>query len=91
MKVDTMVGSPMKTAVSLDDALLHEADGTARLLGVSRSRLFSVAIAEFLERRRQDQMLQQLNEVYAGAAEPAERRLLKGMKSKVLRAVEKHR
>jgi hypothetical protein len=40
MKVDTMVGSPMKTAVSLDDALLHEADETARLLGVSRTACF---------------------------------------------------
>jgi metal-responsive CopG/Arc/MetJ family transcriptional regulator len=81
----------MKTAVSLDDTLLHEADETARLLGVGRSRLFSVAIAEFLERRRQDQMLHQLNEVYAEARDAAENRLLQGMKSKVLRAVEKHR
>jgi metal-responsive CopG/Arc/MetJ family transcriptional regulator len=51
----------MKTAISLDDTLLREADETARQMGLSRSALFALALAEFLERRRQEQMLLQLN------------------------------
>ncbi len=73
----------MKTAISIDDGLLQEADETARLLGLSRSRLFALAVGDFLQRQRQEQMLQRLNEVYANGAESAERTLLKKIKAKV--------
>jgi hypothetical protein len=73
----------MKTAISIEGGLLKEADETARLLGLSRSRLFAVAVGEFLRRQRQEQMLSRLNEVYANRAEPAEKVLLKGIKATV--------
>ena len=73
----------MKTAISLDDALLQEADETARTMGLSRSRLFALALSDFLQRQRREHMLSRLNEVYVGAGEPAEKPLLKGMKAKV--------
>ena len=73
----------MKTAISIDDELLQEADETARLLGLSRSRLFAVAVRDFLQRQRQERMLLQLNEVYAKGADAAEKRLLKAIKTKV--------
>lgn len=79
----------MKTAISLSDELLQQADKAARQMGLSRSRLFAVAIAEFLERQRQERMLHQLNEVYAGGMTPEEKRLLKQMKSKVRRVLER--
>jgi predicted transcriptional regulator len=77
----------MKTAISIDDSLLQEADETARLLGLSRSRLFAVAVGDFLQRQRREQMLLRLNEVYADGMEPAEPPLLKGIRAKVRRAV----
>ena len=77
----------MKTAISIDDGLLQEADETARLMGLSRSRLFALAVEDFLERQRRERMLLQLNEVYANGAEPAEKRLLNGIKAKVRRTV----
>ncbi len=55
----------MKTAISIDDALLQEADEAARRMGLSRSRLFALAVGDFLERQRREQMLRRLNEVYA--------------------------
>jgi len=69
----------------MDDALLPAADETARRMGLSRSRLFALAVADFVERQRQEHMLDRLNEVYANGMEPAEKRLLKGIKSKVRR------
>jgi metal-responsive CopG/Arc/MetJ family transcriptional regulator len=72
----------MKTAISIDDGLLRDADKAARLMGLSRSRLFALAMGDFLERQRGEQMLRRLNEVYADAAEPAEKRLLEGIKAK---------
>jgi metal-responsive CopG/Arc/MetJ family transcriptional regulator len=77
----------VKTAISIDDALLHEADETARRMGLSRSRLFALAMDDFLQRQRQEQMLLRLNEVYAGGLEPAEKGLLKRIKAKVRPAV----
>jgi len=77
----------MKTAISIDDLLLQEADKTARLMGLSRSRLFSLAVGDFLQRRRREQMLLRLNEVYSDGMEPAEKSLLKGIKAKVRRVV----
>jgi len=77
----------MKTAISIDDALLQEADETARLMGLSRSRLFALAVVDFLQRQRREQMLLRLNEVYGNGVEPAERRLVKGIKAKIRRTV----
>jgi hypothetical protein len=77
----------MKTAISIDDGLLREADKTARLMGLSRSRLFAVAVGAFLQRRRRERMLRQLNDVYAAGMEPADAPLLKGIRDKVRRAV----
>jgi antitoxin MazE6 len=77
----------MKTAISIDDGLLKEADETARRMGVSRSRLFALAVGDFLERQRRERMLLRLNEVYADGMKPAEKRLLKGIRAKVRRAV----
>ena len=77
----------MKTAVSIDDGLLREADEMARQLGVSRSRLFALAVRDFLQQRRQQNILRQLNEVYAGGLKPTEKRLLNRIKVKVRRTV----
>jgi metal-responsive CopG/Arc/MetJ family transcriptional regulator len=72
----------MKIAISIDDKLLQDADETARLMGLSRSRLFTLAVGDFLQRQRQEQMLLRLNEVYGNGMERAEKRLLKGIKAK---------
>ena len=79
--------STMKTAISVDDDLLRAADAAARNLGMNRSRFFAAAVSDFLERHRKDEMLRQLNEVYASGPEPDEKLLLKQMKAKVRRAV----
>ncbi|MGD0299148.1 MAG: hypothetical protein ABSE86_18740 [Bryobacteraceae bacterium] len=62
----------MKTAISLDTNLLKEADQTARALGLSRSRLFSLALEDYLRHRRQEQLLNQLNQAYSNEPNPAE-------------------
>jgi hypothetical protein len=77
----------MKTAISIDGGLLQEADETARLMGLSRSRLFALAVGDFLQRQRREQMLLRLNEVYGDGAAPGERALLKGIKATVRRTI----
>jgi hypothetical protein len=77
----------MKTAISIDGELLQEADETARIMGLSRSRLFALALGDFLQQRRREQMLLRLNEVYADGMEPRDKPLLNGIRVKVRRAV----
>jgi hypothetical protein len=80
-------GSTVKTAISIDDGLLREADDAARLMGLSRSRLFALAVGEFLKQQPQEQMLLRLNEVYANGLEPAETGVLEGIKAMVRQTV----
>jgi metal-responsive CopG/Arc/MetJ family transcriptional regulator len=77
----------MKTAISINDGLLREADETARLMRLSRSRLFALAVGEFLKRRRREEMLLRLNEVYANGVDLAEKRLVARIKNKLRPAV----
>ena len=77
----------MKTAISIDGELLRDVDETARVMGLSRSRLFALAVGDFLQRQRREQMLLRLNEVYANEMDTAEKRLLRGIKTKVRRTV----
>jgi metal-responsive CopG/Arc/MetJ family transcriptional regulator len=72
----------MKTAISIEDDLLREADRAAGEMHLSRSRLFSVALREYLQRRRANEILQQLNRVYADGPSVEERRLTGKMKAK---------
>lgn len=73
----------MKTAISVDDALMEEADAVARHLGLSRSRLISDALRDYLRQRRAAQITQQLNQVYAATADADSRRLGRKLKAKL--------
>jgi metal-responsive CopG/Arc/MetJ family transcriptional regulator len=77
----------MKTAISIDDQLLHDADRAAKRMGLSRSRLFSLALRDYLHERRQQEMLDQLNRVYAGAPDLPEQRTTAKMKAKFRRTI----
>ncbi len=75
----------MKTAISLDDDLLKAADDAARRLGLSRSRLFAIAVSDFLKRELNEKMLQELNAVYSDGAKSVDKPLLRRMKTKFCR------
>ena len=55
----------MKTAVSLPDDLFAAADALARKQGLTRSRLFATAVADYVARHRSSRVTEKLNEVYA--------------------------
>jgi predicted transcriptional regulator len=67
-----MSSSTVKTAISLDGGLFRQAEGLARRLRVSRSRLFATAMAEFIERRRNQELLRAMNAACEGPGEPGE-------------------
>jgi metal-responsive CopG/Arc/MetJ family transcriptional regulator len=51
----------VKTAISLEDSLFKEVEALAKKMKVSRSRLFALALEEFLRRHQNQQLLEQLN------------------------------
>ena len=68
----------MKVALSIPDELFETAETLGKRLGVSRSRLYATALAEFLSKHRGRKVTERLNSVYAveeSRVEPGVRRL----------------
>ena len=80
----------MKTAISVEGDLLGEADQVARQMGLSRSRLFTLALRDYLLHRRKEQVLEQLNRLYTDQPDAKERRTAARMKA-TLRSTIKER
>ena len=47
----------IKTAISVDEALFEKAKTLARELDISRSRLFALAVQEFIEKHENQHLL----------------------------------
>ena len=63
----------MKIAVSIPDELFASAETVSRKLGLSRSRLYATALADFVGKHRSGKVTERLNAVYAaeeGRLEP---------------------
>jgi hypothetical protein len=56
----------MKTAISIEDRVYSVAEAAADYMGLSRSRLYTLAIEEYLRNHSPDILLKLLNEVYGG-------------------------
>ena len=68
----------MKVALSIPDELFESAETLTKRLGVSRSRLYATALAEFVAKNRGRKVTERLNAVYASEdsrLSPAVRRL----------------
>ena len=54
----------MKTAISIPDPVFRSAEQLAMRLGVSRSELYSKALAALVDKHRDEMITSRLNEVY---------------------------
>lgn len=54
----------VKTAISIEKSLFDKAEKLAHDMNVSRSKLFSLAINDFLRKQENHLLLAQLNSVY---------------------------
>jgi len=55
----------MKTAISIPDPLFEAAEQFAKRMGLSRSELYAVALQEYLQAHKREQITKQLDVVYA--------------------------
>lgn len=65
----------VKTAISIRKPLFEQAEDLADKLKISRSRLFSLALEEFIRRQQNRELLEQINAAYADEPDDAEQEL----------------
>ena len=73
--------SGIKTAISLDENLFNAVKETARDLNTSRSRVIRLALLEFMERRKNMRLLDQLNEAYKDEPTKEEENIARSMRN----------
>lgn len=62
----------VKTAISLHKTLFKQVEALAHEMHISRSRLFVLAVEEFIRRHENQRLLERLNAAYADAPDAAE-------------------
>ena len=55
----------MKTAISLSNTIFEKAEKTAQYMGIPRSRLYVIALEEYIAKHNGEMITQKLNEVYS--------------------------
>lgn len=78
----------VKTAISLDEELFNKVDKIAHKLRVSRSRVFTIAVQDYLHKQENKALLAQLNEAYSDQPSDEERKVSKSLKAKHRKVVE---
>ena len=67
----------MKTAVSMPDPIFKAAEELAKRLGISRSALFTQAVADFIKKHKNDGITSALDEIYGEESSKLDRILQK--------------
>jgi metal-responsive CopG/Arc/MetJ family transcriptional regulator len=78
----------VKTAISLQKRLFERADALAQEMNIPRSRLFALALEEFLERHDTEELLERINAACQEGLEPSDERWLNAMREHHRRLVE---
>ena len=72
----------VKTAISLEENLFNEVNKLAAELHVSRSKLFTLAVKDYLKKQESKKILAQLNAAYGDSSSKEEREISKSMLEK---------
>jgi len=65
----------VKTAISIQKSLFEQAETLARQMKVSHSRLFVLALEDFIRRQQNRELLLRINAAYTDAPDAAEKAL----------------
>jgi len=76
----------IKTGISIEKPIFDQVNDLAQNLNISRSRLFVMAAQEFIQRHKNMELLQAINEAYDDLQEP-EIKMVKKMRAHHLKMV----
>lgn len=77
----------IKTAISIEKSLFEQAEVIARTMKVSRSKLFVIALQEFIEHQKNKEMLANINAAYSDEADISEQPLRRKLRQQHRRIV----
>lgn len=78
----------IKTAISIEKDLFEQAEKMARSMKVSRSKLFVLALQDFIEHQKNKELLAQINAAYADEPDTSEQTLRRKSRRQHRRVVE---
>lgn len=78
----------IKTAISLQKSLFEQVETLAREMKVSRSRLFVLALEDYLRRYQNLQLLERINLAYSNAPDATEQKRLRKFRRQHRKVVE---
>ncbi len=78
----------IKTAISIDKSLFAQANALAKKLKVSRSRLFVLALEDFIQEQQNRELLEKINAVYADEPDESEKVLRRKSRKSHRRLIE---
>jgi metal-responsive CopG/Arc/MetJ family transcriptional regulator len=79
------MASSIKTAISMHEDLFREVNKIAKELNVSRSRLFVMAMQDFIKKQENKKMIDQINRAFSDSPDTDEKKLQAGMRKKQIR------
>lgn len=78
----------VKTAISIQKSLFDQAESLAQQLNVSRSRLFGLAIEDFIKHHQSRLLLEEIDQAYADEPDTSEQIRLSQMRKSHRKIVE---
>ena len=78
----------IKTAISLPESLFEQVDALARELQIPQSRLFTLAVEEYIQHHQNRRLLEAINTAYDDLPDPEEQALLHKIRSQHRRLLE---
>jgi len=78
----------VKTAISIRKSLFKQADSLAHKMKIPRSRLFTLALEDYIRRKENRKLLMQIDSVYAEEHDPSEESLRRRYRRQHRRMVE---
>jgi len=78
----------IKTAISIDKSLFAQANALAKKLKVSRSRLFVLALEDFIQEQQNRELLEKINAVFKDEPDESEKVLRRKSRKSHRRLIE---
>ena len=79
----------VKTAISLHESLYNEVNKLAKEMHVSRSKLFVMAVEDFIKKQENKNLLEQINKAFTDQPDSDELKIHSEMRKKQLKNLEK--
>jgi metal-responsive CopG/Arc/MetJ family transcriptional regulator len=83
------MATSVKTAISIQKELFCEVNRLAKELQISRSKLFVLAVSDFIKKNENKKIISEINKAFSDYPDSNEKKLHNAMRQKQARNIEK--